>query len=232
MPSNKKVMIFIVEGPSDEAALGSVLKEYFSSDELSFYVTHGDITSRPGITGDNVIREINRFVKSVKDRYRYLDQDILRIVHIVDTDGVFVNDGCVRERLKRGPVLYYTDHIEANSVDDIRGRNHAKANLLQKLYRTETIGKAAYRLYYLSCNLEHVLYNELREYTDEEKWRFSDEFAEKYDGKAEEFALFLEDSGAAVGGTYDETWKFIQDDVRSLNRYTNLQRLFAGDDGT
>ena len=42
--NEKKVVAFIVEGPSDEAALGSIMKEYFSSDEVQFVVVHGDIT--------------------------------------------------------------------------------------------------------------------------------------------------------------------------------------------
>ena len=42
--SEKKVGVFIVEGPSDEAALGSIMKGYFSNDEVQFVVTHGDIT--------------------------------------------------------------------------------------------------------------------------------------------------------------------------------------------
>ena len=44
--SEKKVVAFIVEGTSDEAALGSVMKEYFSSNEVQFVVVHGDITSQ------------------------------------------------------------------------------------------------------------------------------------------------------------------------------------------
>lgn len=43
--SEKKVIVVIVEGPSDENAIGSILKEYFSSEEVQFAVVHGDITS-------------------------------------------------------------------------------------------------------------------------------------------------------------------------------------------
>ena len=44
--NEKKVIAVIVEGPSDEAALGSILKEYFSSAEIQFVVVHGDITTK------------------------------------------------------------------------------------------------------------------------------------------------------------------------------------------
>lgn len=43
--SEKSVIAVIVEGPSDESAIGGILKEYFSSEETRFAVVHGDITS-------------------------------------------------------------------------------------------------------------------------------------------------------------------------------------------
>ena len=43
--NEKKVVAVIVEGPSDENAIGSILKEFFSSEEVQFAVVHGDITS-------------------------------------------------------------------------------------------------------------------------------------------------------------------------------------------
>ena len=34
----KKVIAFIVEGSSDEAVIGSVMKEYFSNEQIQFVV--------------------------------------------------------------------------------------------------------------------------------------------------------------------------------------------------
>ncbi len=50
--SEKKVIAFLVERTSDEAALGSVMKEYFSSNEVQFVVVHGDITLKDYVSGD------------------------------------------------------------------------------------------------------------------------------------------------------------------------------------
>lgn len=47
----------------------------------------------------------------------------------------------------------------------------------------EKIRNIPYRLYFNSCNLEHVLYNELKDFSDDEKEMLSDDFAEKYEGK-------------------------------------------------
>ena len=40
--NEKKVIAVIVEGPSDENAIGGILKEFFSSEEVQFAVVHGD----------------------------------------------------------------------------------------------------------------------------------------------------------------------------------------------
>ena len=39
--NEKKVVTVIVEGPSDENAIGGILKEFFSSEEVQFAVVHG-----------------------------------------------------------------------------------------------------------------------------------------------------------------------------------------------
>ena len=52
--NEKKVIAVIVEGSSDEAAFGSILKEYFSSEEIQFVVVHGDITTKDYTSADNI----------------------------------------------------------------------------------------------------------------------------------------------------------------------------------
>lgn len=70
------------------------------------------------------------------------------------------------------------------------------------------------------------MYGELKDYSDEEKQRLSDDFADRYDGKAEEFIEFISALTIAVPGTYKETWDFIEKDKNSLNRYTNMHLIF------
>lgn len=62
----KKVVAFIVEGPSDEAALGSVMKEYFSGNEVQFIVVHGDITLKDYVSLDGIKKKINEQIEYVK----------------------------------------------------------------------------------------------------------------------------------------------------------------------
>ena len=94
--SEKKVVAVIVEGSSDESAIGSILKEYFSSEEVQFAVVHGDITSDDNTTVDNVISKICILVDGIRKKYGYEWKHFTKIIHIADTDGAFTR-GCVRE---------------------------------------------------------------------------------------------------------------------------------------
>lgn len=222
--NEKKVIAVIVEGPSDEAALGTVFKEYFSGDEIQFIVIHGDITSEDYSSLYNILKRINKLVDGAKQRYGYTTEDFLQIIHIVDTDGVFTKGKVYYADVDH--IHYYENRIETNDVDSINRRNDKKSEILYKLYSTSKINEIKYRIYYNSCNLEHVLYNELKDHTDDEKEEMADKFAERYEGKLEEFIEFISDKTFAVPGTYKETWGFIEKDDRSLKRYSNMQLIF------
>lgn len=222
--SEKKVIAVIVEGPSEEAALGTIFKEYFSGDEIQFVVVHGDITSEDYSSLDNIVKKINELVDGVKQRYGYNVEDFLQIIHIADTDGAFTRGKVVYVDVDH--VQYYEDRIEAKDVDSINRRNDKKAEILFKLYTTGKINEIRYRIYFNSCNLEHVLFNKLKNHSNDEKEEMADEFAERYEGKVEEFIEFITDEAYAVPGTYRQTWRFIEKDAHSLKRHTNMQLIF------
>ena len=227
--SEKKVVVVVVEGPSDENALGGILKEYFSSEEVQFKVVHGDITSDVMTQPDNAIIRICELVDSVRSKYGYQWEDFAKIIHLADTDGAFTKE-CVQAADVES-VLYYEDRIEAADVEKIERRNAHKAEILFKLYSFGNVHGVYYRLYFNSCNLEHVLYNELKDFTDEEKERLSDDFSDKYEGKYQEFIDFISAEDVAVPGTYKETWRFIEKDKNSLQRHSNMHLIFEERDG-
>ena len=221
----KKVVLFIVEGPSDEAALGSVMKEYFSSDEVQFVVVHGDITLKDNVSLDDIKKKINEQIEYIQRRYRYNFDDFIRIIHIVDMDGVYIPS----EDIKNADieeVQYYEDFILAKHVQVIADRNKRKGDILFKLRKTGKIHEIPYRIYFNSCNLEHVLYNTLEDFTDEDKQRMSDDFAEKYEGNIDKFIEFVSCSDFTVPGTYQKTWDFIEKSRNSLKRFSNMSLLF------
>jgi hypothetical protein len=68
------------------------------------------------------------------------------------------------------------------------------------------------------------LYNELRDFSGEEKMRMADEFAEKYEGNISGFIEFI--CQVAASGTYQKTWDYIEKENRSTKRYTNMNLIF------
>lgn len=222
--NEKKVIAVIVEGPSDEAALGSILKEYFSSAEIQFVVVHGDITTKDYTSTDNILSKINNLIESVKQKYGYKRDDFLKIIHVVDMDGAFCNNAIVKKDIEG--VRYYLDRIETKYPDYLIKKHTQKAEILSKLYSSGRINGVSYRIYFNSCNLEHVLFNELKDFTDDEKADMADDFAEEYEGKVENFIKFIFQDDLIAPGTFKQTWKFIKKEKHSLGRFTNMHLIF------
>lgn len=220
--SKKKVVIVIVEGPSDESALGSIFKTYFKERTVQFKIVHGDITAEDYSSVDNIIKKINTLIERVKTQYGYRDEDISNIIHITDTDGTFTKGKVVYADTEK--VLYYIDKIETRHVDAIVQRNEKKASILFKLYTKGKINNHGYRIYFNSCNLEHVLFDKLQNLSNEDKQELADNFAEYYEDNVEEFIEFITNIG--MNGTYNSTWKDIQKENKSLERNTNMQLIF------
>ncbi|MCR5639450.1 MAG: hypothetical protein K6F97_11530 [Lachnospiraceae bacterium] len=223
--SEKKVIAVIVEGPSDENAIGGIFKEYFSSEEVQFAVVHGDITSNVLTTVDNVITKIDELIDGIRTKYGYRWDDFVKVIHIADTDGAFTKNN-VKESEVEG-IQYFEDHIAGANVEAIERRNKHKAEILFKLYSTGKVHGIGYRIYFNSCNLEHVLYGTLQNFSDEEKEEMSDEFAEKYEGRVDDFISFISDEIVAVPGTYKATWRFIEKEKHSLERHSNMHLIFV-----
>ncbi len=223
--NEKKALLFIVEGLSDEAALGTIMKELFADSEVRFQPVHGDITTKDYVSKHEIVKKIDELLCSFMKTYGYQKSDIAKIIHLADTDGAFIPDRSVVAAPNRH-ALYYPDHIETRLTRDIKDRNHRKAAILQKLSMTRTIHDIPYEIYYNSCNLEHILYNELKDFSNRQKMEMSDDFAEKYDNHAKDFVKFISNPDFAVPGTYQESWEFISRQLHSLNRYSNLHQLF------
>ena len=56
-------MLFIVEGPTDETALSTVLSRIFSSDTVRFQVVHGDVLTQDFVGPDKMVAAVNEQIK-------------------------------------------------------------------------------------------------------------------------------------------------------------------------
>ena len=231
----KKAVIVIVEGKTDKNALGTIFQEFFSENNLQFIIIGGDITTQDYPSIDNIISRINERVTATMDKYGYDANDVEKIlhIHIVDTDGAFVNNDKIVENKELDSIVYYEDHIETSNYSGTIGRNKCKSEILQKLYSTSKVCKAitdgkgiSYRVFYNSCNLEHVLHGKLQQFSVEEKERMADDFAEKYEDDIDAFIQFISDKSIAPSGSYRQTWGFIEKETNSLKRYTNMGIIF------
>ena len=145
--TEKKVNVFIVEGASDEAALGTIMKEYFSDNEVQFVVIRGDITTRDYVSMDAIVKKISEQIDEVKKRYRYQREHFIKIIHLTDADGAFVDEKCVQFAEVKG-IQYYTDHMETAKVKETVERNKRKADVLFKLRKTSKIQEIPYKIYF------------------------------------------------------------------------------------
>lgn len=222
----KKVILFIAEGPTDEYALSPVLKKIFQNSHVRFHVVHGDLTSDFTVDNSNAVKTVNNHIKMELDRYGFKRSDIIRVLHLIDTDGAFIpNANVVAGDVEH--IQYEENQIVTKSVPRTIARNEQKQRVLYRLYPEKMIGKSPYAVYYFSRNMEHVLHNDARNLSNEEKANYADEFADTYSQNPEGFIRFLSDFDFAVLGDYGETWRFIFAGTNSLHRHSNLHLLFS-----
>ena len=217
----KKVVFVIVEGPSDETALGIGLSQVYDKDRVHIHIQHGDITTAKGAQPDNIVRKVANEIKSYADRQHFKKSDFKEIVHITDTDGVYIPDDHIFEDANAKTPVYDQNGIYTSNKEGIIKRNLQKRENLYTLRSTPRIWTVPYRIFYMSCNLEHVLYGKLN-CTDAEKERLAYEFAQKYKDDRTGFIQYMCRSDFSVNESYAQTWKYVESGLRSLSRKSNL----------
>lgn len=220
--ARKKIMLFIVEGPTDETSLSTVLSRIFSSATVRFQVVHGDVLTRDFVAPDKIVAAVNEQVKLFRGSV-YKPGDFCKIVHLADTDGAFIPESAVvKESLEGKQYPFYTDtQILAPEPENILDRNVRKSRNIARLSSIGKIGGIPYSFYYFSCNLDHVLHGR-NNLSEAEKIMCSRAFDLRYADAPDAFIRFMKDESFAVRGTYQETWAFIKQGTRSLERYSNF----------
>ena len=222
--ARKKILFVIVEGPSDEDALGVILSRYYNPDVVYLHVMHCDITTRNDVSPSNVISKVAEEIKDYARRYHYMQNKsyiFKEIVHIVDMDGAYINNNNIVENPSATSLIYSETAIQTYRKAAIEERNKQKRENLNKLTTTSEIWGIPYSVYYMSSNLEHVLFNKLN-CTDEEKEKLALDFANQYKNNIDDFCKYMCASNFSVTGDYRESWEFIKEGNRSLERHTNF----------
>lgn len=225
--ARKKIVLVIVEGPSDASALERYFVKYFDSDRIVTKIIHGDITTDKNIDQSKIKAHLGNKVKSWITKDKFKKSDIDRIVHIIDMDGAYIDDKLIRFDESCKDSFYSPVSIKTSNVENIRLRNVQKRENVDTL-STNTSGiynGIPYKVYYMSCNLDHVLYN-LQNASDKEKEDYALEFSEKYIDNIDDFISFLCNSDFSRCDSYEDSWKFIKGGKHSLERYSNLGLCF------
>lgn len=227
MTNHKKILFIIVEGPSDETAIGSVLSHIYEDTQVFVHVVGGDITTQTPEGGD-IAAKVSAIVKNEAAIYHWRASDIARIIHIVDTDGAFVPEDAVIQDPTRKHIRYYENQIRTPDKKSVLERNVRKQQNLKTLIKSTTIWRdVPYQVYYMSCNLDHVLYGQLN-MPDSAKVDTAYAFARTYRKQPEAFIEYMTDSPFSVDGDFEATWNYIKKGTRSLERHSNLHLALTG----
>ena len=219
--ASKKIIYIIVEGPSDETALGVILSRIYSSNEVYVEVTHGDITSDEDIAPNNIEERINDSITGYA-KHTFLKEDFQRVIHLVDMDGAYVPPECVVFDEGNTKTFYKQSEIHTNDRRKIIIRNGHKSANLNYLRGIDNVwGGVPYRCYYMSCNLDHVLYDKPNS-TDREKIENAVKFAKMYRDDLDGFLSFICDSPFSRDGDFEKSWDYIRQGTHSLERNTNF----------
>lgn len=223
--SRKKIVFVIVEGPSDEEALGAFFGRFFDKNSVFVQIMRTDITTSRGNTENNIVSKVGEVVRRYAASNHFSRSDFQEIIHITDTDGAFIPDDCIIEDADARDPIYSNQFIRTRSRKGIVLRNEQKRENLGVLSRCYKVWGLPYRVYYMSVNLDHVLYNKLNS-TDREKEKDSHAFVKRYRNDLPAFIDYISASDFSVTSGYRESWDYIREGRRSLERHSNLGLCF------
>lgn len=216
--ARKKIVFVIVEGPSDEEALGLFFNRIYDKNTVHVHIVHGDLTTMSGSIKNRIADAVRTYANSTHLKKLNFQE----IIHIIDMDGAYIPDSAVVEDESASKPVYNVTEIRTCNPDGIKERNEQKRKNIDAISSLPSVwGGVPYQAYYMSCNLDHVLYNKLN-CTDQEKEDNAFAFAKKYKNDVQGFVTYLTDSEFSVSGSYLDTWAFIKEGMHSLERYTNL----------
>ncbi len=221
----RKTVFFIVEGNTDKTALEKIFKAIYKHRDIRFEFTNGDVTSDDLIDKTNVCEILYKKVKKYIDDNKLKKTDIWKIVQIFDTDGAYIPETAVVNG-ESSKFVYSTTSIACKDVKKVKSRNSKKREMMDHLLSLADINSIPYQCYFMSSNLDHALYNQ-QNLSEEDKKKYADAFYEIFLGKEKLFINFLHlEAVNGVPKSFPASWRYIKEDLRSLERHTNLHIYF------
>lgn len=229
--AQKKVVLLLVEGDTDETLLIDRLRLLFQDKEIRFEPFRGDIFYQINQQEKPIKKLIGDKVKEVLIKRRFNASDILVVLHILDTDGCFVSPSNIIIDGEQGCLTKYIEgsiHVNSETQkENLEQRNIVRSRNIQIMNSATNISTFSYQLYYFSRNLEHVLFNEMnpqKRFKMENVEDFLDELTIPIEEFLEQFMPIQRSENCE--DTYKASWEFISNDVNSLTRATNVPLIF------
>lgn len=227
MVARKKVVFVIVEGSSDDTALGVILSRLYDQSKVHIEIMHGDITSDRSIDPADIVSALGDIVRHYAATMHFSQDHFQEVIHLVDMDGAFVPETVIVDNADAAKPLYSLTEIQTAHPKQLALRNRHKQSKLNRISTLKKVWNSIpYQVYYMSRNLDHVLYGKLNS-TDEEKENDAYAFAKRYKDDIDGFLTFISNSQFSRIDGYRESWEFIKKDLHSLERYTNLGLCFT-----
>lgn len=225
---SKSAIVFVVEGNTDKESLKNALKKKLNFSRYYPVICGGDITSEVGSTPSNIKSKIVKKIKEELEREFIQVSDIRFIIQIVDTDGTFVEDECIKVISSCKNITCSENEIFTDSYEKVKKRNDNKARNIRALKQITELTlskiKIKYRVFYFSQNLEHVLHNELN-CSKEKKNELLDKWEDKCNTSEFDFDTFISDIPGFINHDYPESWSYIEKGNNSLRRCTNIHLM-------
>lgn len=229
----KKVLFIILEGNSDEVFFFDALERY-KNEQIVIKAYDGDIFTDPKQGQVETRERIRRFFI---DRLGDLKlNDILGIVHISDTDGSYIsNDKVIVNKEQVNELVYAIDGIYVNEEaekekkefrNQLKKQNTVPATQLNQVQYKGV--KIPYRLFFLSQNIEHVVFNELN-VSSKEKMKNMVIYLRRVRGTTELDDLLkslLPVINEGSNNKHRDSWDFILNGDHSLQRCSNVILMY------
>ena len=122
---SKKIVLLIVEGITEDIALRGVLSEIFNDNRIEFCLVRTDITTREDIRPNNIKKELGNIVKNFLGK-TFRETDLQEVIHLVDTDGVYIPEANIEEDVTLNSFVYSTDKIKAKDINKVVERKEAQ----------------------------------------------------------------------------------------------------------
>ena len=131
--ARRKIVFVIVEGPSDDEALGILFSKIYNKESVYVHIMHGDITTQTGVSASNIVAKVGNCVKQYASQNHYKAIHFIEIIHIVDMDGAYVPESAVVEDSELKKTIYSSTEIRTANRDKIIERNKIKRENIHRL---------------------------------------------------------------------------------------------------